>query len=147
MQDEIYERIFKEDEDHLYVDRDDGHYYLGLQQYMRRRNLLLLVNTVSAKVYLRHSHQDVVDYLEEYSMIRVNEPKLDIIKLHVLPDLSFSSVVKTYWIRLIQRHWRSALARRLSMWKSCRFQRRREVGLVRCTPVSIRGLMSMYRRD
>lgn len=144
--DDIYETIFQEDQEHLYVDREDGHYYLGVHRYMHRRNLLLLINTVSAPVYMRHQHEDVVDYLQEYSMIHIETPKIDIIKLHVLPDMSFSSIIKTYWLRLVQRHWRAAIQNRIRSWKTTAFQRSRELGRTRCSPASLRGLLSMYSK-
>jgi hypothetical protein len=144
--DDIYESIFEQDEDYLYLDRNDQGYYLGLQCYQPEENMLLLMNTVSSTVYFKNKHVDIVNYLVEYSGTSVDSenPVVDIIQLCILPDLSYSCVVKTYWIRLIQRHWRSTLHRRRSLWKTAEFRKSRELGRTKMMRPSLRGLLFQY---
>ena len=142
--------IFQQDQDHVYKDREDGSYYLGMYYYeqgQEQSSILLLANTVSAPVYLQNKHNDVVNYLVDYSMFPIDEQRVDIIQLSILPDLTYSSIVKTYWIRLIQRHWRSAIQKARQLWKTPGFQRSRELGIRRCTRPSVRGILSVYGQN
>lgn len=144
--DELYDEIFDKDQEFLYEDRVHGAYYIGVQRYMTR-HLILLVNTVSPHVYFQYKHEDIVGYLKDYSMSPLlHEPRINIIQLHILPDLSYSAILKTYWIRLVQRHWRSALQKMWRVWKSTAFLKERERGVRRSTPRLLRGLMSVYRK-
>ena len=145
--DDTEDIIFQQDQDHVYKDREDGSYYLGMYYYeggQDQSSILLLANTVSAPVYLKNKHNDVVNYLVDYSMFPVDEQRVDIIKLSILPDLTYSSIVKTYWIRLIQRHWRNTILNKQTLWKTPGFLRSRELGVRHCMRPSIRGLLSAY---
>jgi hypothetical protein len=142
--DELYDEIFEKDRDFLYEDRIQGAYYIGVQYHMTQQ-FILLVNTISPRVYFQYKHEDVVNYLEEYSMFPLNgQLQLNIIKLHILPDLSYSAIIKTYWIRLVQRHWQ----KRMRIWKSTMFLKDRERGVRRmATTQLLRGMLSMYRKQ
>uniref|UniRef100_A0A6C0I475 Uncharacterized protein n=1 Tax=viral metagenome TaxID=1070528 RepID=A0A6C0I475_9ZZZZ len=143
-EDDLYDEIFQDDQDFLYEDRMDGSYYLGMQFYMTER-VILLVNTISPRVYLKYKHEDILGYLRDYSMYPMGEPHVNIIKLHILPDLSYSAINKTYWLRLVQRHWRNSLQKRLQVWKTSAFLRLRELGKTSCNKNNmLRGLMSIY---
>lgn len=144
------EHIFIEDEAHI-QERNHGQYYIGIQQYIPTRNALLFVNTISPTVYFRHVYNDILRYLVNYSIIRVESPKIEIIQLRILPDETYSCVLKTHWLRLIQRHWKRAYMRRnaiIKAWKSPSFQRIREITGkypygYNIVP-TLRGLMASY---
>jgi len=146
------EHIFIEDEAHI-QQRNHGQYYIGIQQYIPVRNTLLFVNTISPTVYFRHVYNDILRYLVNYSIIRVKSPKIEIIQLRILPDETYSCVLKTHWLRLIQRHWKMAYMRRnaiIKAWKSPAFQRIREITGkypygYNVVP-TLRGLLSNYNR-
>ena len=106
------ERIFDEDEDHLDSEKIDGHYYVGLCKYMHRPKLYLMLNSVSPRAFFRYHYYHVLKYLYYYSSVRLFQPKIEIMKLIVLEDQTYSVILKTHWIRLIQRHWRSVLKKR-----------------------------------
>ena len=105
------EHIFIEDLEH-YPNRDDGKYYIGIHRYILYGNVLLFLNAVSPNTYFRYAHTDVLRYLVNYSIIRAFKPKIDIIQLRILPDDTFTCVLKTHWLRLIQRHWKKVVAQR-----------------------------------
>ena len=153
--DDTEDIIFQQDQDHVYKDREEGSYYLCMYYYeegqgqdqdqdQNQSSILLLANTVSASVYLKNKHNDVVNYLVDYSMFPLDDQRVDIIKLSILPDLTYSSIVKTYWIRLIQRHWRNTILNKQTLWKTPGFLRSRELGVRHCRRPSIRGLLSVY---
>jgi hypothetical protein len=106
------ERIFEEDEYHLDSEKFDSHYYIGLCKHMPRPRLYLMLNSISPRTFFRYQYYHVLKYLYYYSSVRLFQPKIEIMKLVVLEDKTYSVILKTHWIRLIQRHWRSVLKKR-----------------------------------
>ena len=100
------ERIFREESDYIDTDKDDGKYYIGLHKYNSYRKLLLLTNTVSAKSFLKFTYMDILRYLYFYSILRPMCPKIEIFCLSILPDESYSVILKTHWLKIIQRNWK-----------------------------------------
>uniref|UniRef100_A0A6C0ARV3 Uncharacterized protein n=1 Tax=viral metagenome TaxID=1070528 RepID=A0A6C0ARV3_9ZZZZ len=101
-----YEDIFDEDQDHLDIDKADGNYYIGMQAYVPYRHIMLITNSISAPTFFKYSGNRICGYLYRYSVIRVSNPSIDIIKLSILPDDSYSVITKTHWLRLVQRTWK-----------------------------------------
>ena len=110
--DEIYSR------EQLFLDseKQNGQYYIGLSKHMKSRDILLL-NAISAKSFYKYSYIHVLKYLYYYSLVRLYQPNVEIMKLYILNDGTYSVVLKTHWIRLIQRHWRKALQIRKQIMK------------------------------
>jgi hypothetical protein len=103
---EEFEDVFNDDVDHLDMEKTDGAYYIGLCKYIPREHTLLYLNSVSARTFHKYPFQRILGYLELHSLIYIRIPKLHILKLHVLEDQTYTVVIKTHWIRLVQRHWR-----------------------------------------
>lgn len=144
------EHIFIEDADH-FVERTNGTYYLGICQYISSRNINLLANSVSQRVYFRNQHSDILRYLVNYSIIRISRPNIEIMKLDIQPDSSYSVILKTHWIRLIQRHWKKICRRRqeiMNLRKSMVFQKIKEITgaypLGHNKTPTMRGMLSQY---
>lgn len=96
-------------------------------------------------------------YLIEYSGVAIRntqKTKLHIFKLKILEDDTYCAVIKTFWIRIIQRHWKKI------------FQQRKIIIQMRCSIKSlfynqingkhkpelkylptINGMLSMYSRQ
>jgi len=106
------DRIFDEDEHHLDSEKLDGHYYVGLYKHMPRPGLYLMLNSISPRTFFRYHYYHVLKYLYYYSSVRLFQPKIEIMKLAILSDQTYSVILKTHWISLIQRHWRSVLKKR-----------------------------------
>jgi hypothetical protein len=123
--DSDYEDIFHQDEDYLDKDKENGHYYIGLRAYIPSRQFMLLTNTISIPTFFRHSVERISGYLSRYSLIKSDSPAIDIIKLRLLKDDSYSVVLKTHWLRLIQRNWKRV------------YQERQQILINRCTCLSL----------
>lgn len=106
------EDIFDQDQDHIDTDKENGRYYIGMQCYIEQRNLMLVANTVSVSTFYKYSGKQISDYLYSYSVIRPSCEAIDIIKLNILPDDSYSVVLKTYWLRIVQRTWKKVYQER-----------------------------------
>jgi hypothetical protein len=110
------DEIYRDEQNFLDSEKQNGHYYIGLYKYMKYQNNLLL-NAISAKTFYKYSFIHVLKYLYYYSLVRLYQPNVEIMKLYILNDGTYSVVLKTHWIRLIQRHWRKALQMRKHIMK------------------------------
>jgi hypothetical protein len=106
--DDIIDEIYSREQLFLDSEKQDGQYYIGLSKYMKCQNILLL-NSISTTSFYKYSYIHVLKYLYYYSLVRLYQPNVEIMKLYILNDGTYSVVLKTHWIRLIQRHWRKAL--------------------------------------
>ena len=110
--DEEIDEIYNEDLDFISKDKEDKKYYLGICTLTDER-IILLINSVSAKIYFKHKHDAILKYLIEYSISYVANPKIHIMQLQIdTIGIFYKVVIKTHWIRLIQRIWRNVLKER-----------------------------------
>jgi hypothetical protein len=110
------DEIYTDEQSFLDSEKQNGKYYIGLAKHMKSRQILLL-NTISTKTFYKYSYIHVLKYLYYYSIVRLYQPRVEIMKLYILNDGTYSVVLKTHWIRLIQRHWRKALLMRKQIMK------------------------------
>jgi len=109
--DDIIDEIYNREQLFLDSEKQNGQYYIGLAKHMKSRN------TISTKTIYKYSYIHVLKYLYYYSLTRLYQPNVEIMKLYILNDGTYSVVLKTHWIRLIQRHWRKALQIRKQIMK------------------------------
>ena len=107
--------IFQEDCSHLYMDKEDQQYYIGFCKQMHKPNLLLMANSVSSHTFFRHPYERIYQYLQNYSTLQLYSPKIEIMQLHITSDFVYSIVIKTFWLRIIQRHWKRTFRARQEM--------------------------------
>ena len=123
---DVSDNIYDEDYPFLEEDKIDKHYYIGLTS-----KDLLLLSTVSPKTFYKYDYHLVQQYLNDYSVnessvnessvneISVNESNfrnIEIIKLDIQNNVYYV-ILKTYWIRLIQRRWKKIFQNRLNYRK------------------------------
>lgn len=112
------EAIYRDDSQHFYEEKIDKQYYIGVCKYIPRRQLILLFNSVSARVFLKHPFRHICDYLDRtHARAAPRSTKIHIMQLDVLPDQTYSVIIKTHWLRLIQRHWKKTFRERTDMIK------------------------------
>ena len=112
------DEIYRDEQYFLDSEKQHGHYYIGLYKHMKyQNNILLLLNAISIKTFYKYSFIHVLKYLYYYSLVRLYQPIVEIMELYILNDGTYSVVLKTHWIRLIQRHWRKALQIRKQIMK------------------------------
>jgi hypothetical protein len=114
------DNIYREDDFHMESTKIDQTYYIGLCNTYLSRNTILFVNSISNRSFFRHPYQNVLTYLKEYSIFHCSHPKIEIMKLNILPNGTYSALVKTHWLRLIQRHWKKVFARRKLIFRKRR---------------------------
>jgi hypothetical protein len=118
--DEDYNEIYQNDSEHMYSEKQHGQYYIGISKYIRRYDTILLVNSVSTNAFLRYSFNRIYSYLSKYSIVHMQNARVHIMKLDILQDGTYSVILKTHWLRLIQRHWKKVFKERtLIIKKRC----------------------------
>jgi len=152
-----YGAIMEEDYENYYTEKEDKKYYLGscapesrfvivagnmgsavLATVGTRASTLqwenqhwILAGTITPAVFFRHRAIDVAQYLWLSSMFRrFHGPKIDILQLHISAEGVHHVIIKTFWLRLVQRTWRRVYRERQEIWKrrrSIMAQRTREV--------------------
>jgi len=149
---EYITEIFQEDSGHLYMDKTNNEYYIGFCKPMHRPCLILMANSVSPTTFFHHSYERICQYLQHYSSLMLRTPKLEIMQLHITDDEIYSIVIKTHWLRLVQRNWKRVFRERkeiirrrmtIESLKTYELTSKFPYGL-RTLP-GLNGMMSVYR--
>jgi hypothetical protein len=111
--DDIIDDIAEYEDPFIDEPKQHNQYYLGSCKLIRPDNYYLMLCAVSNRIFLQYPAHIVERYLESASLIYVHRPTIDIMKLEFLPNQICTVVKKTFWIRLIQRCWRSVLRDRM----------------------------------
>jgi hypothetical protein len=98
--DEIYES-----------EQEDPTQFIHGQRYLGVASPSVLLNTVQAKTFFKNTFTDIVHYLYEYSIAKPFLPPR-ILQLIILDDDTYAVCDKTFWLRLVQRRWKSVLNQR-----------------------------------
>jgi len=144
--------IYYADQDYLDAPKTHGTMYLGCVC-----GDLLLELVVSPQVFYHYPTQLIREYLRRYTIRTYRlyrTPRLDIFRLHIDPlDTSYQAIVKTHWLRLIQRHWKKAYQERTRVHRQrCQWANQRHFQYRgRYLPgtnhlPSLHGLLAMYTR-
>jgi hypothetical protein len=106
------ELIYDSELRHRFEELENNNYYIGVYYKLKLENVNLIANTVSARTFLSNSYVNILHYLWLYSILRISKPKIEIMKLVILEDGTYSVILKTFWLRLFQRRWKSRFEKR-----------------------------------
>lgn len=129
-EEEEFDTLFEEESEHLFQEKVDKHYYVGLATQIEGDDFLIMANTISIKGFFKFPYHKLLHYLWLHSIIRVKQPKIDILKLIILPDGIYSVVNKTFWLRVFQRRCKRIFREsqeKLMRMKSLKYLKIREV--------------------
>ena len=118
---EMVDRIYFHEEDFLDSEKEDKHYYIGNSWVSQDKLYILYANAVTPTTFFRFDINHVKSYLHDYSIFPTNS-NIDIMKLFILDDHTYTVIIKTYWLKIIQRHWKKVYSQR----KYC-ISRRRQI--------------------
>lgn len=127
----------------------NGKYYIGCCSYDVQCNILLFVRKIHLNTFFQFSGDAISEYLYWYSVMYLGrKPKIEIMQLVKLPDRTYTAVVKTFWIRIIQRVWKKTyreLQKYISYRKRLTVMRKLEIGVrIRPSPPGLRGMLASY---
>jgi len=109
------DRIYSAESEYIDADKENLQYYIGLPGYNKAQNQLLLLNTISPNTFLKYGYMDILKYLVEYSAHRINRPNVHILQVHVDENQAYNVVIKTFWLKIIQRSWKRTFAERVQI--------------------------------
>jgi len=89
-------------------EKREGQYVIGLiGGIINNKFVDTFASGVTPDTFFRFSYVSILYYLAYSSIFYISGPKkIDIIKIHINSDNVYVSIVKTHWLRLIQRHWK-----------------------------------------
>lgn len=97
--------IYQDDKYHLDADKNDSCYYVGIYKHYSSSGKFLLINSVSGSTFTKYSYDDIIEYLNCYSIALRWYSEIGIVQMHISNQVYYV-VLKTYWLRLIQRVWK-----------------------------------------
>lgn len=109
----VIDDIFRDECDFLDTEKQNNHYYLGLCRHQPNNNTILFANAIRPETYFKHQPDYVLSYLQLYSIFKIRNPRIDIMQLSILEDSTYTSIVKTHWLRIVQRTWKKIYKQRL----------------------------------
>jgi hypothetical protein len=151
------------EEEEMYEDQEkiNGQYYLGIYanypHCATNSNDLLLANSISIPSFYKYPEKSTMNYLINYSIFGTVSCTMEIMKLDIVNDGAhdvYSVILKTYWLRMVQRHWKAICrCRKYIMKERKKIQHRHlyEVSGKYPHPLnvmpSIRGMMAKYAKN
>jgi len=117
--DVIVGNIFDREQHFLDEDKVDQRYYIGLPCLMKSPCEWILQISIQPQTMLSHEYTDVMRYLIDYSVTRIRNPIMHIMKLDISNTGAYNVVLKTYWLKLIQRTWKRVLKERKQYINNC----------------------------
>jgi len=108
---EMIERIYFHEQDFLDSEKEDKHYFIGICKISYDKQYILYANAVTPTTFFQFTSNHVQSYLHDYSIF-VTNPNIDIMKLFILDDHTYTVVIKTHWLRIVQRHWKTIYSQR-----------------------------------
>jgi len=112
----VIDRIYSIEADFLDKEKLHNEMYIGFHFSYHKDPNMLLANAVSNTTFFDFPLQHIEYYLLTFNMIPLQNPKTQIMKLQIQDTESshqlYTVVLKTYWIRLVQRHWKTLMKER-----------------------------------
>jgi hypothetical protein len=123
---EKYMKIYEEETNFLEKEKINNNYYIGISAKYVRNEHFILVNSISAKSFLKYHQNTVIEYLKYFTGFYLKNPRLHIMQLNIdTIDETYNVILKTYWIRLIQRTWKNIYKKRKEV-----IENRKQIGSI-----------------
>lgn len=109
-----FQQMLEEDTEFLEKEKIDNNYYIGIATKPIYQPQFLLANSVSAAIFLKYDQRTIIEYLKYYTGFYLNNPRLHIMQLTIEPaNQMYNVILKTFWIRIIQRTWKNIYKKRM----------------------------------
>jgi len=125
--DDEYDYIYDEDEEHVLSDKIHKKYYIGKCYKLwsdfhkiEKDDYIYHAISVSPNIFFKYSYTDIINYLNIFSSFNCYNYYQNIFNRRTIQNTEimqtiiiqkdnlphYTVVLKTYWLRLIQRHWK-----------------------------------------
>ncbi len=117
-QESVFDEILDKEEEYKDQQPDPPpiRYAIGLhwlnRPYPTGNTQLLVASTILAKHWFDYPFEDILHYLRNYTIVHLAKANIEIMKVCEQPDFSMAVLLKTHWLRLVQRTWRNVVNRR-----------------------------------
>lgn len=128
MIEEDSDTIYEEDKNYLEKDRKSNEMCIGI--YNNNNNNYILDSCISSEIFFKYNIDSIKNYLIEYGTFsneNENENDIEILKIDLKNNV-YNVILKTHWIRLIQRKWKKIYRSYILEKKSVNFIFSREIG-------------------
>lgn len=89
-------------------EKEHGRYYIGMSFLCNSEGIYLMNSTISARTFLAYSYSRVHAYVRNTSCYYVRQnTQIEIMQLCIHADGVYEVVLKTYWLRIVQRRWKN----------------------------------------
>ena len=141
----IFDDIGDKEDDYTDECCDKG-MYIGIPIYDTHYDVNLLASRVSTKSFFDYDIDEVMDYLSDNNIIETNtevQSHLILCKLILMILMYIQLLLKTHWLRLVQRKWKNVIQRRKNIMRHPTYIRNREIHGINTTMLpSLRGMLS-----
>jgi hypothetical protein len=107
----IIDDIYRDECEYLDTEKQSGHYYIGVVGSISQ-DAILYANSIRPQTFFKYAYAHSLSYLQLYSIFRIRKPKIEIIKLLILDDSTHIAILKTHWLRIVQRTWKKIHSQR-----------------------------------
>ena len=168
-----YDNEFESDEDEMMLnemydfeeefdlqEKENNNHYLGMYMNIQdvrimssgflvgEKPIMFFGNAISTELFFKYKYSHVIKYMKSIIMRRNTNPVIDIMQLKISDDGLYLAIIKTYWISLIQRHWKKIMQQKkeyMELQKNIRYIRNREIDYkIKRPRFSIIGILSKY---
>ena len=160
---EILDDMYDFEEEFDLQEKEDGQYFIGIYICMKDvqmlnsgedSNKLYLGMTISAKLFFQYEYKYVQRYLcsaIQYCPYAKNfHLKISIMQLNITEDGLCLVSVKTYWLKIIQRHWKKIMKKRkenIEKMQHYSYLREREFGKNKREKIEkLEGMLFLYSK-
>jgi hypothetical protein len=111
---DIIDEIAESEEAFLDTDKHHMQYYLGSAIYFPEYTSIQLDTVISPATLFSYSLSYIRLYLAEYSICNITRdlPYIHILQLDIKPDGEYCVIIKTFWLKIVQRAWKKQFAKR-----------------------------------
>jgi hypothetical protein len=106
------QQIYEFEQEYLDSEKQNGKYYIGSAVLIRNR-YYIMNTSITATTFMNFPISSILFYLYEFSLFYFVKNRIEIMKLHIHPvTMEYIVVLKTCWLRIVQRRWRRILRER-----------------------------------
>jgi hypothetical protein len=106
--------LFDEQSNNIEFDQDktDGKYYIGMPGFIRNTDGYILSSNVSNTTFFKYDFNSICQFLIDYSCDFIFNPCVHILQLHISNSGVYNVVLKTFWLKIVQRTWKNIYKKR-----------------------------------
>jgi len=115
---EYVDAIVEWEDEQPYIECIHNRYYIGTYKYLEMQDILLFAKKIHISTFYKYSYKQLSEYLYWFSGIYLcQHPHLEILQINISTQGIYSCVIKTFWIKIIQRRWKAVFHREYSFYK------------------------------